>query len=184
MNRPSVHVEPRGPINVARHYVRELIYGANDGIVTTFAVVAGVAGGGLSLRTVLIIGAANLFADGLSMAAGNYLAIRSHESVLETQSLPEEEAFPARHALATFLAFVVAGAIPLAPYMFSAVGLDRFTCSIVLTGLTMFLVGASRGLIANVRWWHAGFEMFALGAAVAALAYGSGALIAAMIGGV
>jgi hypothetical protein len=68
MTRRSLHVEPRGLLQIARHYVRELIYGANDGIITTFAVVAGVAGGGLSLRAVLIVGAANLFADGLSMA--------------------------------------------------------------------------------------------------------------------
>src|SRR5687767_9461255 len=98
MQRLSVHVEPNGLLETARHYVRELIYGANDGIITTFAVVAGVAGGGLSLRVVLIIGAANLFADGLSMAAGNYLSIRSHESVLETQDLPQQEASPLRHA--------------------------------------------------------------------------------------
>src|SRR5512134_389104 len=99
MERHSLHVEPQGPLQVARHYVRELIYGANDGIITTFAVVGGVAGGGLSLQVVLIIGAANLFADGLSMAVGNYLSIRSHESVLETQDLPEEEASPFRHAI-------------------------------------------------------------------------------------
>jgi vacuolar iron transporter family protein len=82
MRRRSLHTEPAGGLAIARHYVRELIYGATDGIITTFAVVAGVAGGGLSLRVVLIIGAANLIADGLSMAVGNYLSIRSHESVL------------------------------------------------------------------------------------------------------
>ena len=68
------------------------------------------------MRVVLIIGAANLFADGLSMAVGNYLSIRSHESVLEAQEFPEEEAFPFRHGGATFLAFVLAGAVPLVPY--------------------------------------------------------------------
>jgi vacuolar iron transporter family protein len=181
MERHSLHVEPQGPLEVARHYVRELIYGANDGIITTFAVVGGVAGGGLSLQVVLIIGAANLFADGLSMAVGNYLSIRSHESVLETQDLPEEEASPFRHAAATFLAFVVAGAVPLMPYMIPVVPLDRFMSSAALTFLALFCVGASRALIANVRWWKAGVEMLGLGAVVAALAYGSGAIVAAMI---
>lgn len=90
---------------------RELVYGANDGIITTFAVVAGVSGGGLSLRVVLIIGAANLLADGLSMGVGNYLSIRAHESVLEVQRQPEEEASPFRHGLATFAAFVVAALV-------------------------------------------------------------------------
>lgn len=181
MARRSLHVEPQGPLQIARHYVRELIYGANDGIITTFAVVAGVAGGGLSLRVVLIIGAANLFADGLSMAVGNYLSIRSHESVRETQELPEEEASPFRHACATFLAFVSAGAVPLVPYMVPGFPFDRFTSSIACTFLAMFAVGASRALIANVRWWKAGCEMLGLGAVVAALAYGSGAIVAAMV---
>jgi vacuolar iron transporter family protein len=181
MPRPSLHVEPTSILQIARHYVRELIYGANDGIITTFAVVAGVAGGGLSLRVVLIIGAANLFADGLSMAAGNYLSIRSHESVLEAQDLPEEETFPVRHAIATFLAFVCAGSVPLLPYMIPTLPVDRLAASISLTFGSMFVVGASRALIANARWWKAGLEMSGLGAVVALLAYASGALVARLM---
>lgn len=183
MSRQSLHVEPTSPLQVARHYIRELIYGANDGIITTFAVVAGVAGGGLSLRVVLIIGAANLVADGLSMAVGNYLAIRSHESVLEAQDLPEEETFPTRHAIATFLAFVSAGAVPLLPYMLPGLLVDRFIASIALTFGAMFVIGALRALIANVRWWKAGVEMLSLGAVVALLAYASGGLVARLLEG-
>lgn len=182
VTRRSLHVEPQGTLETARHYVRELIYGANDGIITTFAVVAGVAGGGLSLRVVLIIGAANLFADGLSMAAGNYLSIRSHESVLEAQALPQEEASPLRHAAATFIAFVAAGTLPLLPYILPSVGIDRFALSIALTFTGMFGIGASRAVIANVTWWGGGGEMLGLGALVAALAYASGALVSAVVG--
>jgi VIT1/CCC1 family predicted Fe2+/Mn2+ transporter len=182
--RPTTHIEPIGPLETARHYVRELIYGANDGLITTFAVVAGVAGGGLPLRVVLIMGAANLFADGVSMAAGNYLSIRSHEAVLEAQELPEEETFPFRHATATFLAFVGAGTVPLVPYMLPPLPVDRLVSSVALTLLAMFAVGASRAAIARTRWWAAGFEMLALGAIVAALAYGSGRLVADMVGSV
>jgi VIT1/CCC1 family predicted Fe2+/Mn2+ transporter len=184
MPRRSAHIEPVGTRQVARHYVRELIYGANDGIITTFAVVAGVAGGGLSLRVVLIIGAANLFADGLSMAAGNYLSIRSHESVLEAQDLPEEETFPFRHAIATLCAFVLAGAVPLVPYTIPMLAVDPFALSIAFTLLAMFAVGASRALIADLRWWKAGLEMLGLGAAVAALAYTSGGVVARIVNGV
>jgi VIT1/CCC1 family predicted Fe2+/Mn2+ transporter len=180
MARPSHHVEPRSARQIARHYIRELVYGANDGIITTFAVVAGVAGGGLPIRVVLIIGAANLLADGLSMAVGNYLSIRSHESVLEAQQLPEEEAFPIRHAGATFAAFVTAGLVPLIPYMSAAYPGNRFEVSIALTLLTLFGVGASRALIANVKWPAAGLEMLGLGAVVAAVAYGCGAMVASL----
>ena len=182
MIRASVHVEPRGALEMARHYVREIIYGANDGIITTFAVVAGVAGGGLAARVVLICGVANLLADGLSMAVGNYLSIRSHESVLEAEGRPQEEASPARHAWATFLAFVIAGAVPLLPYIFSGSTSGRFTTAITLSFAAMFTIGAARALISNVTWWRAGSEMLGLGAVVTAVAYASGALIATLVG--
>ena len=63
-SRTPLHVDLRGAAATARHYLRDLVYGANDGIITTFAIVAGVAGGELSTAAVLIIGVANLAADG------------------------------------------------------------------------------------------------------------------------
>ncbi len=53
-------------------FLRDWIYGGIDGTVTTFAVVAGVVGADLSSRVVLVLGLANLVADGFAMAAGNY----------------------------------------------------------------------------------------------------------------
>ncbi len=53
-------------------YLRDWVYGGIDGAVTTFAVAAGVAGANLSPGIVLVLGAANLLADGFSMAAANY----------------------------------------------------------------------------------------------------------------
>jgi VIT1/CCC1 family predicted Fe2+/Mn2+ transporter len=166
---------------MARHYIRDLVYGANDGIVTTFAVVAGVAGGELSRTAVLVVGAANLVADGLSMAVGNFLSIRANESAREAENLPEEEAAPARHALATFLAFVIAGAVPLVPYVIPDHEPGRLAWSVVLTFITLFTVGALRSTVTVDRWWRAGLEMLGLGAIVAAAAYGAGALIASVL---
>jgi VIT1/CCC1 family predicted Fe2+/Mn2+ transporter len=179
--RVSVHVEPTGAVGLARHYLRDLVYGANDGIITTFAVVAGVAGGALSVSAVLIVGAANLLADGLSMGVGNYLGIRSNESAREAQALPEEESYPLRHGIATFGAFVVAGAMPLVPYL-ASVGVDRFVLSSALTLTALFGVGAARALVTVDRWWSAGLEMLALGVVVAGAAYASGAGVAALVG--
>lgn len=181
MPRLSHHVEPHGTLQVARHYVRELVYGANDGIITTFAVVAGVAGGGLPARVVLICGIANLLADGLSMAVGNYLSIRSHESVLAAEGQPEEEAYPWRHGIATFAAFVAAGALPLLPYLMPG-SADRFVASLVVAFAALFGVGASQAAIGNTRWWAGGGEMLGLGAAVTAVAYVSGAFVARLVG--
>jgi VIT1/CCC1 family predicted Fe2+/Mn2+ transporter len=54
------------------NYLRDWVYGGIDGSITTFAIVAGVVGAGLSTKVILILGVANLLADGLSMAASNY----------------------------------------------------------------------------------------------------------------
>ncbi len=58
-------------------YLKDFIYGAIDGAVTTFAVVAGVAGAGLPSGIIIILGLANLLADGFSMAVSNYLGTRA-----------------------------------------------------------------------------------------------------------
>jgi VIT1/CCC1 family predicted Fe2+/Mn2+ transporter len=176
--RISLHREPTGVLDIARHYIRDIVYGANDGIITTFAVVAGVTGGALSTKAVLIVGTANLLADGLSMGVGNYLSIRSHESARAAQDLPEEEAAPLRHGTATFIAFAIAGGLPLLPYAFGAPTDLRFGLSIVVTFAALFVMGALRSLVTVDHWSAAGLEMLLLGLLVAGAAYGSGALVA------
>ena len=70
-------------------YLRDWIYGGIDGSVTTFAVVSGVAGASLAPRIILILGAANLIADGFSMAASNYLGTRTERQELDALSALE-----------------------------------------------------------------------------------------------
>lgn len=58
-------------------YLRDWVYGGIDGAVTTFAIVAGSVGASLSTKVILILGIANLLADGFSMAAANYSGSKS-----------------------------------------------------------------------------------------------------------
>lgn len=180
-NRESLHIEPQTALGVAQHYIRDVVYGANDGVITTFAVVAGVTGGTLAPVTVLVLGVANLLADGLSMGVGNYLGIRSDERVREKQQLPELEAHPVRHALATFLAFVVAGAVPLLPYVFSGISTNLFAASTGLSLAVLFVVGAARARVGTGSWWANGLEMLVLGVIVGVLAYYAGALVSGLV---
>src|SRR3990167_10390265 len=69
--RDEQHGSKLGP------FIQDVVYGGNDGIVTTFAVVAGTMGAGLPRYIVIILGLANLLADGISMATGAYLSMRS-----------------------------------------------------------------------------------------------------------
>jgi vacuolar iron transporter family protein len=59
------------------NYLRDWIYGGIDGAVTTFAIVAGVAGADLAVTVVLVLGFANLLADGFAMAASNYIGTKA-----------------------------------------------------------------------------------------------------------
>lgn len=89
-------------------YLSDFVYGGIDGTVTTFAVVAGVMGASLSPAIILILGFANLFGDGFSMAVGNYLSKKSRKEFAErvrkseelsVHTIPEEETEEIREIL-------------------------------------------------------------------------------------
>lgn len=101
MDQP--HIEPHGQNSVFQkfeRYLPEAVYGSIDGLVTTFAVVAGSAGANFGITVVLILGLANLLADGLSMSIGSYLSKRSEQDTYlkyrrieewEIENLPDAE---------------------------------------------------------------------------------------------
>lgn len=59
-------------------YVKSMIFGGLDGILTSFAIVAGAAGGRLPVEVVLVLGFSNIFADAFSMGMGEYLSSKAH----------------------------------------------------------------------------------------------------------
>ena len=226
-----------------RGILKAVVYGANDGIVTTFAVAAGAAGAGLSPSIVLILGVANMIADGLSMGIGDYLGERSERAHMRWQykieeweiaNIPEEEKqelcdFFARFevprnerqnlahvimkypklwthlgfaeemgvtpdfdsslwktGVVTFVAFVLAGALPLLPYLLKFFGLPigdlEFILSVVATAGALFFVGSLRTFIAKGKWWWNGLEMLGIGAIAAIAAYLLGGLVEGLVG--
>src|SRR3989338_2008322 len=218
-------------------HIGDFVYGATDGIVTTFAVVSGVAGASLSPSIVLILGLGNLFADGFSMAVGNYLSTKSelefqqHErkrEEWEIHNIPEGEIeeikniyikkgfegqkledavkiitsnkkiwidtmmteelniiprqkSPFKGALATFMAFVLVGFIPLFTYVLSyfipSIKNYSFTISIFLTAMALFTVGVAKVHITKKKWWISGSEVLLIGGLAAIIAYTIGLLL-------
>ena len=79
----------------SHQYIGDMVYGGLDGIVTTFAIVSGVAGAGLGSGVILILGLANLLADGLSMAAGAYLSLKSEREYYDRER--QREAWEVDH---------------------------------------------------------------------------------------
>ncbi len=98
-NEAKIHGRDNA-LNKFQDYLGEFVYGGIDGSVTTFAVVAGAAGANLESSVVIILGFANLIADGFSMSVGSYLSTKSeiqnyekHKKIeyWEVDHLPEKE---------------------------------------------------------------------------------------------
>lgn len=218
-------------------YLRDFIYGGIDGTVTTFAVVSGVVGAELSPAVIIILGIANLLADGFSMAASNFSGTRVEreevkkidaterrhiseapegereevrqiyqkkgfegqdlervvdvltsdrdrwvETMLtEEYGLPRQVRSPWLAAASTLTAFIICGAVPIAPFLFGF--LSAFQWSIVLTALVFFAIGAAKSRWSMMRWWTSGIETLVVGALAAALAYAVGHFLRGLVAG-
>lgn len=223
-------------------YLKDMVYGAIDGAVTTFAIISGVAGAGLSTGVVIVLGLANLFADGFSMAASNYLGTRSENQYrdnirrqehAEIDSYPEGEREEIRqifemkgfqgealesmvsvitadkrlwvdtmlqeeHGLAvedsnpwlsgafTFVAFLVAGSLPLMSFIVNVLVPGTiespFVVSAAVTLVSFALVGVAKGYYVNQSYVVSAFETVLVGSLAASLAYAVGYGLQSLVG--
>lgn len=185
--------------NKLESYLGEFVYGAIDGTVTTFAVVAGAAGAGLSSTVIVILGFANLIADGFSMGASAYLSAKSERDLkakkhAETgkEHMPHDHSHgetPLHDGLITFGSFVVVGFVPFMLYVVDAIFKlktapgDLFLWSAILTGLTFIAIGLLKAHVTKTKAWRAAAETLGLGAIAAMLAYLLGDLLASVLKG-
>lgn len=171
-------------------YVAQFVYGGIDGTVTTFAIVAAAAGARFSVTVVIILGAANLIADGFSMGTSAYLSAKSERDVERKngREIHREHIPPLYKGLATFGSFVVVGFIPILAYVADAMfGLGNddvalFAISGILTGVAFILVGVMKGKVAGTRPVKAAAETLLLGGVAAIVAYGLGDVLARALG--
>jgi len=207
-------------------YMKSIVYGGLDGIITTFAIVAGIAGAGLNSGVVVILGFANLIADAISMGMGDFLSSTAEQEyvdkererekwecenyldgeknemielwvkkglsvdeattvinilaphtdlfvdlmLVEELGLMVEDEIPWKHGIVTFTSFCSFGIIPLLVYLLllawdspnDHTGFDiAFALSGVMTGLTLFTLGALKSKMTMQPWWKSGgFTLF------------------------
>jgi VIT1/CCC1 family predicted Fe2+/Mn2+ transporter len=156
--------------------IRDAVFSANDGIITTFAVAAGSVGANLPTSTILILGLANLLADGFAFASADYLGEKSEAEFEEMAGgRYRQKGSALRDAVASFFAFNLVGFIPLVPYVF---GFDQpFLFSVSLMATALFLVGGARSHFTKRSFWVSGLEMLLVGGLAAGVAYLVGVLL-------
>ena len=160
-----------------RSYLPEFVYGSMDGLVTTFAIVTGAVGAGLPAGVILILGFANVLADGFSMGSSSYL------SALSEQPLHEHYI---EKALVTFSSFVLIGIIPILPFVASFVAPEFYTfataTSVITTLIAFACVGAFSGAVLKESKLRNAARNVFIGGLAALISYGVGFGLAQVFG--
>ena len=86
------HIEENHASQKAK-YVKNIIYGGLDGIITTFSIIAAAVGANLEMKTIIAMGVANLIADGLSMGLGDYLSSHFENKYIYSEKAKEEHEY-------------------------------------------------------------------------------------------
>ncbi len=237
----AIHKSSEHKIGKIQEFMKQIIYGGNDGIVTTFAIVAGFAGAGMEgtaqigAVAVLLFGIANLLADATAMGLGEFLSGRSEQDVykatrdkelyeihnniemeraemyeiLADHGMDEEDAkqltkvfernpefmadfmmqyeigmsdptgdSPALNGLATFIAFIIFGAVPLIPYFLMDPTQTTFYLSVFATFAALVALGLLRWKVTNETVSRCVGETLLVGGICAVVAFGVGLLFA------
>ena len=164
---------------ISRHledYLSEFVYGGIDGAVTTFAVVAGATGARFDIKIILVLGFANLIADGFSMGVGSYLSTKSEQELIVKKGKSiKNEPSPVINGVTTYVSFVLVGLVPLLAYtvdVMLGLGLDNlFLIAASLTAMAFIGIGLLKSKVAHSHVPRAIAETLILGAIAASAAY-------------
>jgi VIT1/CCC1 family predicted Fe2+/Mn2+ transporter len=164
--------------------VRAGVFGVQDGIVSTFGLVMGVAGAQVSPETVLIAGIAGAFSGAVSMGAGEYVSVKVQRELLEARGNGNGEngnVSPGRAAAANSGLFVLGAAFPLAPFLF-LVGLPAVLTSSALSITALFATGALLTRLTRRSPFTSGLRMLVIGGGAGVLGYLVGSLLGVTVG--
>ncbi len=146
--------------------IRNLIFGAEDSLVSTVGLISGIAIAGIPRSSILISGIILIFVEAFSMAAGSFLSERGTEEIVEKKNFPL--AYPIIGGVIMFVSYFVSGFVPLLPYFFAEVSL-AFKISVTLSLVALFLLGTLSAKKFGVPPIKSGVRMLIIGGAAIAI---------------
>lgn len=138
--------------------LRELIFGMEDGLVSTLGVITGIASGTESQKVIVLSGTILILVESLSMAAGTYLSNKAEQEQEKLEKFSDTHLHPILGMLVMGISYCLAGAVPLIPYLFLPVN-QAISVSIALTIVTLFAVGFYKGKVTKTSPGRSGIEM-------------------------
>jgi vacuolar iron transporter family protein len=151
-------------------YIRNFIFGAEDSLVSTVALLTGVASAGMGQREVVISGVVLIFVEAFSMSVGSFLSERTTEESSPDYKQQDSNSFFA--AIIMFVSYLFCGLIPLSPYFIFSIN-QAFWWSILASLIALFVLGLVSAKILRTNILKSSLRMMVIGG----LAIGLGVVV-------
>ncbi len=171
--------------------IREIVFGLEDGLVSTVGAVTGIAAGSGSTYVVVLSGLVLIIVEALSMGAGSYLSEKSNREAMYARYANDShmkkhlpELFPETDIKAGFVmwaSYMIGGIIPLAPYFFFSIN-NSYAPSIIGTAFALFGVGVWKARHTKRDWIKSALEMVVVSLGAVVLGFVIGRLVSGSFG--
>ena len=151
-----------------KEYLRSVIYGGVDGIITIFNIISGVEGGKLKYNVIFILGFSALISDALSMGVSDFLSVNANNKVTNDKNT---NAF--NSGVVTFISFIVFGLIPLLTYLLIK-NEKNYTITYISTILSLFLLGSFQSIYTLEEWYKSGLNVSIYGIVASLVSFNLG----------
>ncbi len=140
--------------------MRNFIFGAEDSLVSTVGLLAGITVGGVERSSIILTGIVLIFVEAFSMGVGSFLSESEAEEYLEGTKPKSDYSFTA--GLVMFLSYVVMGMVPLWPYMAMDTQ-NALICSLISSLIALFVLGIVSAKILHIRQFRSAIRMLVVG---------------------
>ncbi|MBI4089973.1 MAG: VIT1/CCC1 transporter family protein [Candidatus Kerfeldbacteria bacterium] len=155
-------------------YIRNVLFGGEDSLVSTVGLLSGIAAAGSAQSAVILTGVVLIFVEALSMAVGSFLSENSAEEYLAKAEVPARDAVIG--GVLMFFSYFLLGLIPLGPYLIFDVS-TAFWFSIALSTAALFGLGLVSGTEFRVHPFKTALRMAVLGGSAIAIGVAVGQLV-------
>ena len=153
--------------------LREVVFGAEDGVISVLVVTTALAIGGAGTAYVLLAGVATSAAGMVSMGAGAYLGSRAEQDAI---GLKVSLSNPLKDGIVMAVSFLLASTIPLGPFVLLGATDYASGLAVVVSLLSLFSLGTAKGILVRKSMWRQGLEIMMVGALSAACGFAVGEL--------
>ena len=157
--------------------IREVIFGVEDGAIGNLGVVIGLAQAMAPNNLIILAGLATMFAQAISMSAGNYLSVKSEKEYFSVKKKSRsygkgymEHKNPIRSSFVMALSVIIGAAIPLTAFLFWE-SKSGILPAVVVTLIGLFVLGALKSNFTQRSWFRSGLEIMFVGFIAAVAGY-------------